>query len=246
MQPTSTVSENITAGSPPNSSTSTQILNRFVTSLKTGGTPRQTSDWDYIQNGTHIPLTGSMLVIGTKAQNGMGSAGSIKDNDITQVTQPFIQNLATQITAFFVTQGFTKNMVDSSTTFDEMNTMRVEFSKDKTLCVVSLSSQSDPFGYVICGIADTAQQKLQQEFSSLIDPKDSKNSGYVFRVQKVDGNYAQGYISNVYGTGWYAKKTNGTWAIVIQTPDLPLCADIQKYSIPKSLYNQCYTPEKQQ
>src|SRR5205823_2513409 len=84
-------SSNSTSNQSASQTSAKKVLTSVRDTLKTGGTLRTTTDWDWIsQNGTHIPLSGYRFVIATKGQNGMGQYGTIPNNDITQVTQPFI------------------------------------------------------------------------------------------------------------------------------------------------------------
>lgn len=232
---------------PPKPITPHSVLAEIQTYLNTKGTPRQSLDYDWIgENGEHLPLSSSMLVIGTVSQNGMGAYGDIKDHDIQKVTKEFTDELSTKVDTFFTSHGFTKN-VKNTATFPEFNSARTGYENGDIKCISVINTESDPFAYFVCGTIDMNQLALMKEFNNLIDKDaEKKNIGYVFRVQKVEGDFAQGYFSNMVGAGWFAKKINGKWEMVIRTPDEPLCTEVQKYGIPESIYGHCWSPTEEE
>lgn len=65
------------------------------------------------------------------------------------------------------------------------------------------------------------------------------NPGLTCEVLKTDGNYATGAASaSAGGAHWFAKKTNGTWAMVIKaTQNDPQCSLVSDF--PKSIAPTC-------
>lgn len=220
-----------------------QTLQDLQTALHTDASPSATGDWDWIQaNGTHLPLTGKSIGLSTKAQNGLGTYGDVTGDDPAKITKQFITDLSSTMQTFFLNHGFSKGTANNSNGFTEMGTVREGYSNGDIKCITSLTAQSIPFGYVTCGTVDQRQLALQKDFSSLIQQTKTESLSYTFRVQKVEGNFALGYVGDIAGYQWIAKKTNGTWAIIAKTPDLFPCVAMQKYSVPKTLYGNCYTP----
>lgn len=221
---------------------SEQVLTNFASYLNTTADLRVNDDWDWLSaDGTHLPLSAQMLVLSTSGINGMGKYGTINQNDIDQVTKPFILELADKTITYFKSLGFNINNANTIKQFDEMNTIRIGFEKNNIKCVVSLAALSDPFGYYICGEIDQNQLTLQQDFKNIMDPEMSKSPNYVFRVEQVDGDFARGHQSNIIGSEWFAQKENGNWKIILQTPDQPLCSVVDKLKIPQPIYQNCYT-----
>jgi len=63
----------------------------------------------------------------------------------------------------------------------------------------------------------------------------------VIKIDKLEGNYAMGTGGFTDGGGdvWYATKINGSWKIVDQGQEPPLCKTMNQYNFPKSMYEGC-------
>ena len=111
-------------------------------------------------------------------------------------------------------------------------------------CLIKIDELSDPFGNFFCGKIDEDQRLLQEEFSSLF--AGNKDQIVSYRVKKIDEVFAVGSANYIYtGFMWIAKNIDGEWQIISRGQDIPFCSDMEKYEVPKSIYETCYDEETQ-
>lgn len=202
-------------------------------------------DWKSA-DGKQLPLTGKQIILGTSGVNGLGQYGNIKDNDISQVTGEFLSPLLAQVKEFYLENGFTESPQNTISTPNMMWYANLGFEKDGLYCVSNVAQQSDPFAYLSCGTIDEAQLKLQSEFQSVykeaLTQTKEEPLPLSFRVARVDGDFASGNAYSMGGWQWIAKKIDGSWKTIWSGNDMPLCSDMEEYSVPTTMYPSCYDP----
>lgn len=200
-------------------------------------------DW-VVDRDSRVPLTteGFNLVRKEYSDN----SGVLGNFNISQETteEPF-KPLKKLIDDFFVSNNF---IINSENTYKfSRYEDYIGYTKDDLKCSVKLSYQSDPFGFVYCGIVEQNQIKLRQELSSAINP--NKDTNVAFDVDKIIGNWAQGdvgYYSSNSIVGWIATKINGGWELIYSGQDRTSCDVMDKYNIPKEFYGACYDIKKRE
>lgn len=202
--------------------------------------------YDWVNSdGSIQPLTGRQFGVGTTGSDTLGKYGNISNNDISQVTEAFLSPLRNTSNGYFESIGFLQNSDNTSLVPDEIGTTYVGYEKGEMKCLTKLYIQTDPFGYFFCGTVDTAQEELQKSFLDTFPyEKNADGSIASFRVAGVEGDFASGSASpgGPGGYQWIAKNTDGTWGVVWEGQDFPLCSDMQMYEVPTSMYPGCYDP----
>lgn len=201
-------------------------------------------------DGVQLPLTGKQIILGTSGVNGLGQYGDIKDNDISQVTGEFLSPLLTKIREFYLENGFVESKQNTNSTPNMLWYTSLGFEKDGLYCVSNVAQQSDPFAYLSCGTVDNDQLALQGEFQSVYEEAKAQEMGDAgvllgFRVSKVVGSFASGNVYSLGGYQWIAQKTDGSWKMIWSGNDMPLCSDMEKYSVPTTMYPSCYDPDSE-
>ncbi|MBI2443579.1 MAG: hypothetical protein HYV40_06790 [Candidatus Levybacteria bacterium] len=204
---------------------------------------QETIYWDWIdEKNTLLPLIGNQFIIGTVDANGIGKYGKVTSDNLEKINSKFFRPIINTSEDFFTMELFVedkKNRRDSEN--NPLNETFRGFTRGKVLCVLRLTTQSDPFGYFFCGIVDEKQRKLQQQFTSLFSTKYNPKNFSSFRVETVEGDFASGsYSESVIGYVWFAKKENGEWNILWKGNDIALCSDMETLQIPKRIYQNCY------
>jgi uncharacterized protein YneF (UPF0154 family) len=221
--------------------TNEHVLQELQRELGVRATLQKDDTTDWKSPDGFLPLTGNRFLIGTLGINGLGKYGDITQENLNQIDKAFLTGIFKKTDAYFANQGFTKNSDNTTTTPDPVNELLSGYEKDTMRCVVTLTIATDPFGYFFCGTVDTKQLMLTKQFEHVVNP--DKDPNLHMRVQKVENDFALGYTSNIIGSQWIAKRTHGKWQVVWTGREIPLCADMDTYEIPTSIYTNCLTDE---
>jgi len=206
-------------------------------------------DWTE-ESGLRVPLSSKQILLGTSdIGENVGRYGSLLSDQLDQVTADFLTPLQNKITEYFESNGFVQNEANTSLVPNDLYFSTVAFQKNNIRCLSHLSQMSDPFAYITCGTFDTHQLELQKELSNVLNEQQSQNWGDIpltFRVNKLDGDFANGSIASLGGYQWIAKKIDGVFTTVWSGQDYPLCLDMAEHEVPASMYPGCYNPETQE
>ncbi len=198
---------------------------------------------DWTSDGKQIPLTSQQIILGTNGANGIGKYGDFTTDELMKVDSSFIDPLASKIKKYYLSKGFKESSENTNSKPNDLWFKNLGFVKDDVYCVNNLAIHSDPFAYLSCGTIDQKQLGYQTQFGSIYKHAQSQTSGpvpLIFRVQKVDGDFAIGSASSIGGWTWIAKRTSGKWNVVWEGQDIAICSDMQKYRVPKSIYASCF------
>lgn len=223
-------------------------LENLAIYLNTKAEPRDYMYEDWIMpDGSRVPLKGQQIVIGTSGINGVGKYGDFSTDDLDKVTEGFINGLQEKVSEYFILNNFSKNDRNTKFTPNEYYVSTYAFEKDNIYCLSHGAKQSDPFEYISCGTIDQDQIVRQKELSSVYKEQKAsyQNSPIIFRVDKINGDFASGSSSYMSGNQWIAKNIQGAWTTVWAGQDFPLCSDMAKYEVPSEFYPGCYNPATQ-
>lgn len=233
-----------TPATEPAAFTDTSLLSGLAKDLGLSAELRDYIYMDWLnEKDIPLPLNGKQFIVGTVNINGIGKYPEIGENDLSAITIKNLSPLLTATDAYFTRNGFTKNERNTRIVGTApITTAFYGYEKDGTKCVVRIDEQTDPFGNFVCGVVDLQQEKLQQAFVPLfIGSKRDGDEITSLRVQKIEGDYAMGSANGVIsGYTWMAKKTDGKWEVVWTGQEIPLCTEMEKYTIPISIYENCY------
>lgn len=224
-----------------NNSNSTEDVSTFIKLFKdnidpTNPTGADRSKW-VIDYKHIIPLIGKIYV--TKG---------------SQINFPTIKKT---FDSYFNSLGFSKSSFNSyqKNLISNDDDVQLGYEKGDLKCLINYTYYQGVDYY--CGRLDQDQQKLQEELLAdflITSPGIIKRLNIVgedavvlYEVDKVMGNFAKGrdneYKKGFYlpsGGGWIAVKENGRWTLISDGQDAPDCSIMDKYSIPKKIYNNCW------
>ncbi len=202
--------------------------------------------WSWIdEKGQILPLIGNQFLLGTVDVNGIGKYGDVTSKHLEKVTDTFFRSLLADSETFFNKSHFVANKENArEKENDPTHTIRRGYERGKIKCLLRLTPHSDPFGAFFCGAIGDHQLTLQKRVAGLFSTTYNPKHFSAFRVTKSEKDFALGtYMEDVGGYTWIAKKTEGKWQVVWKGQEIPLCTDMQKGSIPKTIYLNCSNGE---
>ena len=218
-------------------------LEGLQSELSVTGTLQETMYWDWIdENNKLLPLTGKQFLLGTTDTDDIGKYGKISSKNLTKINNKFFAPLLITSSDYYEQSKFVENEMNQRKNMrDELNETFRGFEKNKIKCMIRLTPQSDPYGYFFCGTIDEKQIKLQKQLSSLFSTTYNPKKYYSYRIEKINEPFARGSVSeSVEGYVFIAKKTDGRWKIIWKGNEIALCSEMERLSIPKSIYESCY------
>lgn len=180
--------------------------------------------------GKWVPLKGSELFL-----------QSFDPHDISYYqakNQDIIADLQPKADRYLQENGFVKNKNNYNLALNSSYKIITTYEKGNLKCLVKYSYANQ--AYYGCGVFDIESDNLNKQ---LIAALNSKNDPALYiRVNKIEGNYAFGYIhDNPYGVSytrgvgwWVAIKENGVWR-KIPTGNIGCSVLKQQYSIPQDM-----------
>lgn len=80
----------------------------------------------------------------------------------------------------------------------------------------------------------------QATYDSLNETYKNEDTEITVKIDKVEGQFAMGSVSIVFeggtpGNVWIAKKIDGVWDQIWAGQEVPLCSDLEEYSVPTSI-----------
>ena len=108
----------------------------------------------------------------------------------------------------------------------------------------------NPTATAIPTIKESAPTKTIDEEKTTIKLVVNDDPDIEVKIEKLSGNYATGGVT-VLSTGygayhWWTVKIDGKWKIVWETQDSMACQIVEKYKIPKEMYDDCYSGYSQE
>lgn len=144
--------------------------------------------------------------------------------------------------------GYKKNMVNSSTSFDDKKYYDyVEaYEKNSTKCTITIDPDASGDGsdnnmyyaiYVACTDKYDEEFKQQQPFLKAL----KIHNAVISSIQEQAGDFYWLNI-NYRRTGHYSivKKEGNTYKEIHSGQDVPPCSKMQKYNVPEELYETCF------
>ncbi|VVA44193.1 conserved exported hypothetical protein [Candidatus Roizmanbacteria bacterium] len=189
------------------------------------------------------PLICQAFTIGTSASSHTGKYGNFAQypdlNILKDVTEDALKPLQSEVNEFFLSNGFQKDDRNTFRSSEFPVALFMGYTKGDLKCLVTLYSRSSLFGNFFCGIVDQTRLAWRKELTSAINTTNDPN--IVVSVNKIVGDYAQGFVSSPTGrgggAGWYAVKINGQWKEVLRGQQMTLtsCKLLQQYNFPKEI-----------
>lgn len=243
--------QNFTQTFVDNTSQEAQTLEGLARFLETKVTPQDFTYDDWTENnGIRVPLKSKQILLGTSTtSDNIGKYGDFTTDELENVNDEFLADIQKKISEYFESNGFTLNETNTTIVPNDLYFSTQGFEKDSMYCLAHLAKQSDPFGYISCGVVDSDQLSLQRSLRQVRESQQSDDFGNVpltFRVSALDGNFANGSISGLGGYQWIAKKTDGVWTTIWTGQEAPMCSDMKQHEVPQSMYPGCYNESSQQ
>lgn len=198
------------------------------------------TDW-LNENNEQLPLTGKLFWAGTSNIKDAVEGKKVGDN-ISLINSEFLDRYAIKTQKFFNENGFRQSAQNTFTYKQDVFVMRrLGFERGNMKCVVTLNQTTDPFGGFSCGTIDYKQIDLQKQLTPPFNLTYNPKAPLSFRVDMIKDNFSRGTASDpILGYVWFAKKTDGNWRVIWKGEEIPVCSQMKKLGVPKSIYDSCY------
>lgn len=235
--------------------TPTEIINSLKSTLNTSCTLEETesngnSYWLNKKNNysTAVVLTGKKIDLTSKTID-KHSCNYGNYQDLTSVTIDSLKPVRLILDNFFQSNGFIKdennNIEYYSDDFNDIDTLVIGYSQINTKCIVTMYYHSNPFTTIFCGLIDQEKTNWYQELYPFVNSRNDPENR--INITKIIDKYATGGANPPIGGGgviWFAVKINNQWKVVWESQDNIPCQIIEKYNIPKEIYEgNCYSPD---